>query len=205
MSPRRLDRFAPLPGTEPPQRALFVKRWGTLLLPQERWCAFEPTLLAAGAVDALFRACQVGWSVYLIGNEDHVAFGRCSDEDWLAFERGLLAHLMACGVHVVHNYAALDHPDGKGSHRRKSVFQLPDTGIFYHALQHDGIELRESWVIGDATPELAGGERAGCRVARVLEPGGTSDPELHVDPELRALSLVEALDTLSLALAHARR
>ena len=65
--------------------------------------------------------------------------------------------------------------------------------------------LEESWVIGDATPELAAGERAGCRVARVLEPGGATDPELHVDPEVRATSLVEVLDTLTHALAHARR
>jgi histidinol phosphatase-like enzyme len=205
MPPRRAPRYSPLPGTEAPQRALFVKRWGTLLCPQAGWSAFEPALLAAGAVDALFRACQAGWHVYLIGNEDQVAFGHCSDEEWLAFEAALLAHLAAHGVHVSRCYATLDHPSGKGRHRRKSVFLLPDTGIFYHALQHDGVLLSESWVIGDATPELAAGERAGCHVARVREPGGASDPELHVDPELRATSLVEVLDSLAQALVHARR
>lgn len=205
MTPRRAPRNSPLPGTEAPERALFVKRWGTLLLPQEACCAFEPALLVPGAVDALFRAAQAGWHVYLIGNEDDVAHGRCSDEQWLSFEAALLAHLTAHGVHVARCYAALDHPAGKGRHRRKSVFQLPDTGIFYHALQHDGIALGESWVIGDATPELAAGERAGCRVARVSEPGGASDPELHVDPQLRATTLVEVLDSLSQALASSRR
>lgn len=205
MTPRRAPRTAPLPGTEAPERALFVKRWGTLLQPQERWCAFEPALFAEGAVDALFRACQAGWNVYLIGNEDDVAFGRCSDEEWLAFEAALLAHLAAHGVHVARCYATLDHPAGKGRHRRKSVFLLPDTGIFYHALQHDGIALGESWVIGDATPELAAGERAGCRVASVREPGGANDAELHVDPQVRATTLVEVLDTLAQALVHARR
>jgi histidinol phosphatase-like enzyme len=205
MNPRRAPRYAPLPGTEAPQRALFVKRWGTLLRPQERWCAFESSLFADGAVDALFRACQAGWQVYLIGNEEEVAFGRCSDEDWLAFEAALLAHLAASGVHVTRCYAALDHPSGKGPHRRKSVFLLPDTGIFYHALQHDAVALEESWVIGDATPELAAGERAGCRVASVREPGGASDAELHVDPQMRASTLVEVLDTLAQALVHARR
>lgn len=205
MPPRRAPRYSPLPGTEAPERALFVKRWGTLLRPQERWCEFAPALFAAGAVDALFRACQAGWRVYLIGNEDQVAFGSCSDEEWLAFEAALLAHLASHGVYVTRCYATLDHPAGKGSHRRKSVFLLPDTGLFYHALQHDGVALSESWVIGDATPELAAGERAGCRVARVREPGGASDPELHVDPELRATSLVEVLDSLAHALAHARR
>lgn len=205
MTSRRAPRYSPLPGTEAPERALFVKRWGTLLRPQERWCAFDPSLFVAGAIDALFRACQAGWNVYLIGNEDDVAFGRCSDEEWLAFEAALLAHLTSRGVHVARCYATLDHPSGKGSHRKKSVFLLPDTGLFYHALQHDGVALSESWVIGDATPELAAGERAGCRVASVREPGGANDPELHVDPELRAGTLVEVLDALSHALAHARR
>ncbi|HVS19450.1 MAG TPA: HAD hydrolase-like protein, partial [Planctomycetota bacterium] len=204
-TPRRAHRFSPLPGTEAPRRALFIKRWGTLLAPREPWGAFEPALFAAGAVDALFRASQAGWHVYLIGNEEEVAFGRCSDGDWQAFEAALLAHLAANGVHVARCYAALDHPAGKGSHRRKSVFLLPDTGLFYHALQNDGVALDESWVIGDATPELAAGERAGCRVARVLEPGGESDPELHVDPDVSARSLVEVLDTLTQALVHARQ
>lgn len=205
MPPRRAPRYSPLPGTEAPERALFVKRWGTLLRPAGEWKPFEPELIVSGAVDALFRACQAGWHVYLIGNEEDVAYGRCGDEQWLVFEAALLDHLASQGVHVARCYATLDHPEGKGSHRRKSVFLLPDTGIFYHALQHDGVCLSESWVIGNATPELAAGERAGCRVARVDQPGGESDPELHVDPQVRAATLVEVLDGLSQALAHSRR
>lgn len=205
MPSRRAPRYSPLPGTQAPERALFVKRWGTLLRPRGEWSPFDPSLFVPGAVDALFRAVQAGWHVYLIGNEEDVAFGRCSDEDWLAFEAALLAHLTAHGVHVARCYATLDHPVGKGRHRRKSVFLLPDTGIFFHALQHDGVQLSESWVIGDATPELAAGERAGCRVARVDEPGGADDPELHVDPQVRATTLVEVLDSLAHALALSRR
>jgi histidinol phosphatase-like enzyme len=207
MTQRRAFRYAPLPGTEQPTRAIFVKRWGTLLAAREAGpCnSFDAGLFMPGAVDALFRAAQSGWQIYLIGNEEDVAFGRVSDEEWAAFESALLNHLTRAGIHVTRCYAGLDHPAGKQGHRRKSVFLLPDTGLFYHAAQHDGIDLDQSWVIGDATPELAAGERAGCHVARVMDGAGPDDLDLHVDPELRASSLTEVLESLTSALVRARR
>ncbi len=207
MNHRRLPRHAPIPGTEPPVRALFVKRWGTLLeLPAERPCSrLSDARFTPGALDGLFRASQAGWRLYLIGNEDDVARGRLDDQEWNAFQSELLGHLRSQGVKVARCYACLDHPQGKGRHRRKSVFLLPDTGLFFHATQEDGIALRESWVIGDATPELAAGERAGCRVASVRTGLGLRDGDLGVEPELDAENLAEALEQLSLALHYDRR
>ncbi len=204
---RRAPRYTPIPGTEPPVRALFVKRWGTLLeLPEAQPCSrLSEAAYTAGAVDALFRASQAGWRIYLIGNEDGVARGWLDDEGWEGFQAELLDHLRGQGVAVARCYACLDHPEGKGRHRRKSVFLLPDTGLFFHAAQEDAVELRGSWVIGDATPELAAGERAGCRVASVRTGQGLRDRDLEVEPELDAANLAEALDLLAAALQHGRR
>jgi D-glycero-D-manno-heptose 1,7-bisphosphate phosphatase len=178
---------APLPGTEARPRALFVDRWGTLLQPPEQGseARFDPALFVAKAVDALFRASHAGWSVYLIGNEEAVACGRVSDGAWMRFEESLLAHLAAYGVRVGRSYACLDHPEqGKGRHKRDSVFLLPNTGAMYHAMQHDGIALGKSWVIGDSTPELVAGWRSGCHVAGVRTGNALGDLALSVEPEL---------------------
>ena len=70
------SNLSPLEGTEGPRRALFVKRWGTLLAPTSPGALrFSPELLVPGAVEALFRASQAGWWIYLLGNEDGVAHG----------------------------------------------------------------------------------------------------------------------------------
>jgi len=187
--------FPPLPGTERPARGLFVDRWGTLFdrLAPEGDAEFDPAWLTPGSVDALFRAQQSGWRVYLIGNEDAVARGRMQDACWERLERRLLEHLAGLGVAVVRNYACLDHPQGRGAHQRPSVFLLPDTGLLYHAAQVDGVLLRQSWVIGDSSLELAAGGRAGCRTLGVRSGQACRDGVLEVDPDLMTENLTEAL------------
>lgn len=187
--------FPPLPGSGAPPRGIFIDRWGTLLeLPRQGFLSrFERTEFIPGAIDALFHAGQAGWNLYLIGNEEAVAFGRLSEEKWNALEHDLLAHLRANGIRIKRNYASIDHPQGVPPHDKDSVFHLPNTGALYHAAQVDGIVLRQSWVIGDGSLELVAGWRASCRLAGVRTGEGLRDGLLQVDPEILANDLAEAL------------
>ncbi|HTF86965.1 MAG TPA: HAD hydrolase-like protein [Planctomycetota bacterium] len=195
---RRFPNTRPLSGTEAPVRGLFIDRWGTLIASDTSCLSPRsiPWSFVPRAVDGLFRAQQAGWLIYLIGNESAVAEGLVEESLWLEQEREILAQLAAQGVHVARNYACLDHPGGKGAHKRPSVFLLPDTGVFYHALQQDGVVLEKSWVIGDGTLELAAGERAGMRTAGVRTGRGLSDGELAIDPQFVAQDLAEFIGTL---------
>jgi histidinol phosphatase-like enzyme len=191
---RRLP--TPIPGTVPPPRGLFVDRWGTLLEASgDAIPAFAPELVGRAALDALFRVSRAGWRVYLIGNEDAVAHGRSDDAAWKAFESALLAHLRAHGVAVQRCYSCVDDPEhGRGAHKKDSVFRLPDTGIFFHAAQGDGVSLRQSYVIGDSTLEIAAGLRAGCKTIGVATGAACGDGALAVEPDVRTGTLVEALN-----------
>jgi len=194
--PLQQGPHAPLPGTDTPQRALFIDRWGTLLeRPKKGWCArFKDAEFTPGALEALFRAYQAGWAIYLIGNEESVALGRISESTWNRFESDLLKHLSSYGIVVKRCYACLDDPrNGKTPHNKDSVFLLPNTGAMYHALQHDGTNLERSWIIGDSTIELAAGWRAGCRIAAVRSGEGLADDSLDVQPELWGDSLSEVI------------
>lgn len=194
-----------LPGTEAPTRALFVDRWGTLLeLPSDTPRRFSDARYVAGAVDALHKAQREGWSVYLVGNEDHVAYGRISDQEWLDFERELLSSLAALGVSPTRLYACLDHPQGREPHRKPSVFRLPDTGLFYHALQAEGVHLGQSWVVGDSTLEIAAGQRAGCRTAAVRTGLALGDRELAIEPDVVFDDLQQMIHALVRSPAYAR-
>lgn len=191
--------LAPLPGTDRPRRALFVDRWGTLLeAPSgDPRRTYSQLTFTPGAVDALFRATQAGWAIYLLGNEPAVARGHVKDARWLEFEAKLLTELSAQGVQVRRSYACLDDPvHGTEPHCKDSVFLLPNTGAMYHARQHDGIHLQESWVIGDSTLELAAGWRAGCRTAGVQTGQGLTDGELEIDLEFDAATLADVLDEI---------
>lgn len=190
--------FAPLPNTIPDPRALFVDRWGTLLIPPNTGFARDPGELEfyEGAVDALFRATRAGWLIYLLGNEDAVFRGKLPRETWEKVEMSLLDYLGNRGITIQRCYACLDHPEGVKGHDGDSVYLLPNTGAFYHAFHTEGTELRRSWVIGDRTLELVAGWRAGCRLAAVECGEGLSDGEFHVEPEVRGATLAEVISIL---------
>ena len=190
--------FAPLPGTTPRPRGLFVDRWGTLLEMPERGYAIEPgeVRFFPGVLSALFRATRAGWKIYLLGNEDAVAHGKLALDAWRAVEAHILGTLAAGGVGVTRHYACIDHPEGIEGRRNDSVYLLPNTGAFYHAAHEDGVELGKSWVIGDSTLELVAGWRSGVRVAGVRTGLALSDRTFGVDPEMWSTSLTEALDSL---------
>lgn len=199
------SQLPPLEGTQGPRRALFIKRQGTLLT-SAALCAdrFSPELLVPGAVEALFRASQAGWSIYLLGNEDHVAHGHMEYELWERFEADLLSHLERQGVRVVRSYSCTDDPvNGVKGHRKESVFRLPNTGPMYHAKQFEGIELKSSWVIGDDSIELAAGWRAGCLSAGVLGAREHVTGTLETDTAFVAEDLTGALQAITTAVRAA--
>lgn len=186
----------PLPGTERRPRGLFIDRWGTLLeRPPKGYCArFEDARFVEGATDALFRAAQAGWRLYLIGNEEAVARGRWSSRSFERFEAAFAERLSSLGVPITRSYVCIDHPvHGKGPRKRDSVYLLPNTGAMHHARQFDGIDLAESWVIGDSTLELAAGWRAGCRTAGVRTGEAVADGTLHVEVDLFAEDLTRVV------------
>lgn len=186
----------PIPESVRPPRGLFVGRTGALLPPAKTNGASLPAPeCSREALRLLFRAGQRGWNLYLIGNEDGVARGRVSDAAWERYEAGLVAMLRGEGIPLVRHYACLDHPKGKGRHRRDSVFRFPNTGALFHAAQEDGIELRESWVLAGDVDELAAGWRAGCRTAR-LGSGRARNDDLEVESDLVAADLARALAEL---------
>lgn len=186
MHASRRSPYPPLEGTVPAPRALFVDRWGTLLETPPAGFAASPSEVRfhPGALDALFRACQAGWRLYLLGNEEAVARGRLALEAWLEIEKKMLGDLQRAGVAVTRSYVCLDHPEGISGRRNDSVYLLPNTGAFYHAFHVDGIDLPKSWVIGDSTLELVAGWRSGCRMAGVRTGQGLADGTFAVDPEV---------------------
>jgi histidinol phosphatase-like enzyme len=179
------------PNWRPPQRGLFIDRWGTLLeLPGSGWVRrFEDARFTRGAVDALFHACQAGLNIYLLGNVDPVAFGEQDQSEWDTFQRDLHDALRRGGVKITRDYSCTENPAGKAPHDTDSVYLLPNTGAMYHAAQTDGVSLRHSVVVGDSSLELVAGWRAGCRTAGVRTGLAVKDRKFEVDPDITGENL----------------
>ncbi len=190
--------YSPLEGTSRAPRAIFIGRFGTLLEIPEGGVVRTPADVRffPGALEALFRANRAGWYLYLIGNEDSVTNGEVSLETWKEIQGSIMSQLSCAGIPVRHNYASVNSPDGLDEHRLDSVYLLPNTGAFYHATHTDGIDLKQSWVIGDNTLELVAGWRAGCRQIGVETGCAVQDGTFSVDPHFMGANIVEALHDL---------
>ena len=190
--------FAPLPGTTPAARGLFIDLWGTLVErpPNGEARSLEEFRLTEGAADAMYFAHRANWRLYIVGNVESVAFGRTSDEEWAQMEQHLLQQLENAGCVLTRNYLCLEHPNGRGKHRAQSVFQQPNTGAFYHAALTDEIDLEQSWMLADSTEDLVSGWRAGLRLAGVRTGLALGDRSFDLEPELISRDLASALDSL---------
>ncbi len=190
--------YSPLSGTVPQPRALFIDRFGTLLrVPERGWPASVDEIeFLPGAREALFRAIRAGWKIYLLGNDDEVAYGEVPLDVWESIQQHITDELESAGVLVERAYTCTTRPDGVEGQVGDSVYLLPNTGAFYHATHTDGIELRKSWVIGDSTLELVAGWRSGCRLAAVRTGMGLRDGTFEVDPELVGEDLASVVQVL---------
>ena len=180
--------FAPIPGTSPSPRGLFIKRNGALTDPPPEGFAPSPEKLKFydGAVEALFRATRAKWNLYIIGNAEAVAFGRQPAPEFERVQASFVQHLQSFGVHIERDYTCCDHPEGVRGHQNDSVYLLPNTGPFFHAAHTDGIDLSKSWVVADETTALVAGWRAGLRIASVGTGLGAADGVYDVESEYHA-------------------
>ena len=81
-----------------------------------------------------------------------------------------------------------------------SEFRKPAPGMLLRAALELGIDLTQSWMVGDRWRDIDCGVKAGCRTI-FIDHG--YDEKLRANPDFRARSLAEAADIL-LAAAPAR-
>jgi D-glycero-D-manno-heptose 1,7-bisphosphate phosphatase len=95
------------------------------------------------------------------------------------------------------------HPDASIERYRRpnSPLRKPSPGMLYSAAEALGLDLRTSWVIGDAARDIEAGHAAGCRTILFTDKSLKSSPaalvEPNVEPDFTATSLAEAIDIVA--------
>lgn len=139
--------------------AVFLDRDGTLI--QERTYLADPegVELVPGAVEALQKFEHAGLPVVIVTNQSGIARGLYSVQDYHAVAARLVEVLEAEGVPVTAVEFCPHHPDESGP----CDCRKPATGMYRRAADRFGLDLAQSWYIGD--------KRSDVEMARSL--GGT--------------------------------
>ncbi len=159
----------------PTARAIFLDRDGTLV--HARHYPSRPEeLILYDELGGELRACQAaGFRLVVITNQSGLARGFFTADDLRLMHEHLARELARFDVRLDGVYHCPHHPDGvvPGLAIRCDC-RKPEPGMLLRAASDLGLDLGQSWFIGDILDDCEAGNRAGCRT--VLVDLGTESP-----------------------------
>jgi histidinol-phosphate phosphatase family protein len=154
--------------TAPARRAVFLDKDGTLIEDIPYNVDPQKIQLAPGAVEGLTALHENGYVLIVVSNQSGVAHGFFPERALRAVERSLRRQLAAVGVPLAGFYYCPHHPQGRvKDYTGTCRCRKPAPGMLRRAAADLGIDLAESWMIGDILDDIEAGRRAGCRTVLI--------------------------------------
>ena len=173
-----------------PHRAVFLDRDGVInraLVRNNK--PYPPSSLAEfeilpGVAEACAKLNQAGFLLVVVTNQPDVGRGTVSQEIVASLHAHMCRELPLDRVEVCY------HP-GKGA--SDCDCRKPKPGMLLRAAQALGIDLKESFMVGDRWRDIDCGHAAGC--ATILIDYNYDEP-MRMQPDYRAQNLAEAADII---------
>ncbi len=171
------------------RRAVFLDRDGTLNAPLVRDGKPYPPATTAefqllpGAAEACRQLHAAGYVLVVATNQPDVGRGTQSQ----ASVEAMHAHLQALIPEIARIEAC--YAPGQGAPHSENRRRKPEPGMLTDAAQALGLDLAQSWMVGDRWRDIDCGARAGCRT--IFIDWGYDEP-LRAKPDFTARSLAEA-------------
>ena len=173
------------------KRAVFLDRDGVINRPIVRDgkpfppVSVEEFELLPGVVDACARLKAAGFLLVVATNQPDVGRGTLARETVETMHAKMCAALPLDRVEVCY--------DAGAAHGQPSEFRKPAPGMLLRASRELGIDLAQSWMVGDRWRDVDCGAAAGCRTVFIdlgYEEG------LRAVPDFRARDLGEAAEVI---------
>jgi D-glycero-D-manno-heptose 1,7-bisphosphate phosphatase len=169
------------------ERAVFLDKDGTLI--EDVPYNVDPELirLMPRAGEALAALRAAGYKLIVVSNQSGVARGRFPEWALDAVKDRLAALLARHDVSFDGFYYCPHHPAGVvPEYAIECGCRKPAPGMVLAAAAEHGIDLAQSWLVGDILNDVEAGRRAGCRTI-LLDNGNETEWEMN---ELRAPDFV---------------
>jgi D-glycero-D-manno-heptose 1,7-bisphosphate phosphatase len=160
------------------RRAVFMDRDGTLIEEVGYVDRLERLALFPWSVDAVRLLNQAGYKVVVVTNQAGVARGMVDESFVGEAHRHLAARMAAGGARIDAFYYCPHHPDSAiEAYRRDCDCRKPRPGMLHAAERDVGIDLAQSFMIGDRWPDLQAGRAAGTQAVLVRTGYGRSEEQ----------------------------
>ncbi len=153
------------------KRAVFLDRDGTLNVEAVYLSDPAKLVLFPGAGAALRRLMDAGYLLIIVTNQSGIGRGYYTEADMHAVNTRLAAELAPAGVRFEEIYFASEAPE-KPSRGRK-----PSPQFLFDARDRFGIDLAQSFMVGDKLLDLECGWNAGVKASLLVRTGYGSEVE----------------------------
>jgi D-glycero-D-manno-heptose 1,7-bisphosphate phosphatase len=153
--------------------------------------------LVSGAAAALRRLSDAGWRLVGVSNQPAAAKGTISLGELHVVHARVIELLASEGVRFDDFRLCLHHPDGVVPELTGPCdCRKPAPGMLRDAARAGGIDLSDSWLVGDTDADVGAGRAAGVRVVLVTHPGSGHKRGSEALPDALAADLGEAADLI---------
>lgn len=161
-------------------RAVFLDRDGVIVRDVGPTARQEDLVLLPRAALAIRRLNDSGYLVVVVSNQTVVARGLASEPDVVQAHQDLAQLLHAASGAIVNRfYFCPHHPNATlPVYRVACNCRKPRSGLFERAARELGIDLTDSFAIGDRPSDIAAGARVGCRTI-LVETGQHQAPPIE--------------------------
>jgi D-glycero-D-manno-heptose 1,7-bisphosphate phosphatase len=141
------------------QPAVFIDRDGTLIVEREYLSDPEGVTFVPGAEGAVRRLRDQGFAVVVVTNQSGIARGLYTEEAYHAVARRLDELLTLASAPVDATYYCPHHPDFTGP----CECRKPGTGMYRAAARDLGLDLADSFYVGDRLKDVLPAQELGGR------------------------------------------
>jgi D-glycero-D-manno-heptose 1,7-bisphosphate phosphatase len=145
-------------------RAVFLDKDGTLVDDVPYNVDPARIRLLPGVVQGLEALHAAGYRLIVVSNQSGVARGYFTEDALVSAQERLREVLAADGVSLAGFYYCPHHPEGLNrTYAITCSCRKPKPGLLLKAAVAHGIDLRQSWLVGDILDDVEAGRRAGCK------------------------------------------
>jgi D-glycero-D-manno-heptose 1,7-bisphosphate phosphatase len=152
-------------------RAVFLDRDGTLNVETEYLHKPEDVVLYPQAGPALRSLCDAGFKLVIVTNQSGIGRGYYTVADMESVNAHLISELDKMGARIDRIYFAPEAPDQPSRGRK------PSPQFLFDARDEMGIDLAQSYMIGDKLIDLECGWNAGVNKSILVRTGYGADYE----------------------------
>ena len=167
-------------------RAVFLDRDGTMIEEKNYLHRPEEVVLLSGATVALKRLQDAGFRLFIVSNQSGVGRGYFTLADVEQVNRRITGEFGRLGVRFEKIYVAPEAPGQPGRGRK------PSPQFLFNARDEFGVDLAESFFIGDKLSDLECGWNAGVKKCLLVRTGyGAKEERQSADQLGRAIVVAD--------------